>query len=166
VSLRYPRSEIEPTNKKIADAMASHQQVIADTDKHIDNILHRAGSTPITPKVCLHGSACKDDDRSWFERRPKRSHRMRRPIPGKADKEAGTAPAGHALLVLLRQVKPDTRLKLGFYIDAGLLPVFDDEAAAHALFEGAVQRETVPRNRQALRALIKKYTHRNQASDA
>ena len=34
----------------------------------------------------------------------------------------------------------------------------DDEAAAHALFEMAVRREPVPPDRQALIALIEKYS--------
>jgi hypothetical protein len=45
--------------------------------------------------------------------------------------------------------------------------VSDDKAAAHALFEVAMQREAIPPDREALCSLIKKYTvHRSQARDA
>jgi hypothetical protein len=44
-----------------------------------------------------------------------------------------------------------------------LLPLLDDEAVAHALIEVAMGHETVPRDRQALCALINKYrVHRTQ----
>src|SRR5262245_32523191 len=87
----------------------------------------------------------KSDDREWFERNRSRSHRVRMPFPGEVDKEAINAPAGHVLTMLLRQVEPGTRLKAGFYLNANLLPVPDDEAVAHALFKLAVGREAVQR---------------------
>jgi hypothetical protein len=61
------------------------------------------------------------------------------------------------LIVLVRQVEPGARLKAGFYIYADALPVPDDEAVCHALFEVATRREAVPPNGEALLALIEKY---------
>jgi hypothetical protein len=47
-----------------------------------------------------------------------------------------------------------------------VLPLFDDEAAAHARFEVAMRREAVPPDRQALCALIEKYSVHGSQSDA
>jgi hypothetical protein len=46
------------------------------------------------------------------------------------------------------------------------LSLVAEEAVAHAMFELAVLREAVPRDRRALCALIKSYMLRSQASDA
>ena len=144
------------TGEQIANAIASYQEVIADTDKRLDGVERRGGvARPL--KVSVLNSPWKDEDRAWFEQNPKRSHRARMPLPGEADKETAMAPAGHVLIMLLRQVEPGTRLKAGFYLNAELLPVPDDEATAHALFEVAVRHEAVPPSRQALSALIRKY---------
>ena len=69
--------------------------------------------------------------------------------------------------MLVRQVEPGSRMRAGFYLNADWLPVPDDEAFAHTLFEVAVRREAVPPDRQALCTLIEKYrAHRSQAGDA
>src|SRR5262249_18823984 len=61
----------------------------------------------------------------------------------------GLAPAGHQLILLLRQVEPGKRIKTGFFISEELLPVPDVEAVAHALFDISTKREPVPRNGKA-----------------
>ena len=88
------------------------------------------------------------------------------PFPGEYDAEALDAPPGHVLIVLVRQVEPGSRIRPRFYLSNDLLPVPDDEAAAHALFEVAMQREAVPPDRQALCALIEKYSVHGSQSDA
>jgi hypothetical protein len=60
--------------------------------------------------------------------------------------------------MLVRQVQPGARLRAAVPLDANLLPLPDDEAAVHALFEVAMGREALPPDRQALSTLIKKYT--------
>jgi hypothetical protein len=111
-------------------------------------------------------SAWKDDDRRWFERNPRRSHRVRPPFPGEYDAEAAGTPPGHVLIVLVRQVEPGRRIRPAVSLNADLLPLPDDEAVAHALFEVAMQREPAPSDGAALRALVEKYTvhpnHRGQ----
>jgi hypothetical protein len=146
----------EPTNEQIVDAIAAYQEVIADTDKRLDGV-ERRGGVARPRKVSVLDSPWKDSDRSWFEQNCERSHRARMSLPGECDEEGAKTPAGHVLIVLLRQVEPGTRLKAGFYINADLLPLSDDEAVAHALFEVAVRHEVVPPGRQALSALIEKY---------
>jgi hypothetical protein len=98
------------------------------------------------------------DDHDWFERNQERSHRLRLPFPGERDEEVAKAPTGHALIVLVRQVEPGMRLESAVSLNADLLPLPDDEAAAHALFEVAVRHEPVPRNGEAFDTLIRKYT--------
>ena len=107
--------------------------------------------------VCSN-SAWKDDDRKWFERNPRRAHRVRPPFPGEYDAEAAETPPGHVLIVLVRQVEPGRRIRSAVSLNAGLLPLPDDEAVAHALFEAALGREAVPPDRPALCALIDKYS--------
>jgi hypothetical protein len=45
-----------------------------------------------------------------------------------------------------------------WFLSIDLLPLPDDEAVAHALFEIAARREAIPPDDEALEALIKKYT--------
>jgi hypothetical protein len=107
------------------------------------------------------------DDRDWFERNQERSHRARMPFPGELDEEAAKTPAGHALIVLVRQVEPGSRLRAAFYLNADLRTTADDEGVAQTLFDVAVRREAVPPDSEALCTLIEKYrAHRSQAGDA
>ena len=59
-----------------------------------------------------------------------------------------------------------SRWRAVVFLDANFLPLPDDEAVAHALFEVAVGREVVPPDRQALCTLIKKYTVHGSQGDA
>jgi hypothetical protein len=130
-------SVVEPTGEQALDAIAAYQKVIAATDKQVGTIERRGGSGR-APKVSVLDAPWKDDDRAWFERNPSRAHRARMPFPGELDEVVAKAPAGHALIMLVRQVEPGSRLKANFYFNASLLPVPDDEAIAHAFFEVAM----------------------------
>ena len=122
-----------------ADQTGACQKAIAETDKRFDGVARRGGVAGMSGVSVLE-HPWKNDDRGWFEQNPEPAHRLRMPFPGEADEEAAEVPPGHALIVLLRQVEPGTRLKAGFYLNAGLLPVPDVEAIAHALFEVAARR--------------------------
>ena len=140
------------TGEQIA---ATHQKAVAD--KILDDAEQHGGlGRPFG--VNTTDSPWKDADREWFEQNPTRAHRVRSPFPGEADKEAANTPVGHALVMLVRQVQPGARLRAAVPLDANLLPLPDDEAAVHALFEVAMGREALPPDRQALSTLIKKYT--------
>jgi hypothetical protein len=152
---RPPTTEL--TSEAILDAVAAYREIISDTDKRFDDILRRGGGLPGMPRISTLDHPWKDDDRIWFEQNPTRSHRARRLFPGEADKEAASAPPGHVMILLLRQVEPGTRLKAGFYLNADALPVPDDEALIHTLFEVAVGHEAMPPDPQAFEALIEKY---------
>jgi hypothetical protein len=158
---RKPQVGPPPSHEQILGAIAAYQKAIAEFDKQIGDLERRAAGH--AREVNLLDRPWKSDDRAWFERNPSRAHRVRMPFPGEADKEAAETPAGHALILLLRQVEPGTRIKVGFHLNAELLPVPDDEAIAHALFEVAVGHEPVPRDQQARFALIEKYAGAHDA---
>jgi hypothetical protein len=160
---RSSEPNIKATNEQIADAIAAYQKAIAETDKRLDDVERRGGSTR-APHVTLLDYPWKDDDREWFERNQKRSHRARPPFPGEVDEEAANTPAGQALIMLVRQVQPGSRLRAAVVLDADLLPLPDDEAVVHALFDLAMRREAVPRH--VLCTLIEKYTMHGSQSDA
>jgi hypothetical protein len=137
----------------------------ATDEARIADIGRRSG-VDCALQVNLSDSPWKDDDRIWFEQNPMRAHRMRLPFSGEYDAEALDAPPGHVLIVLVRQVEPGSRIRPGFYLDSDLLPVPDDEAAAHALFEVVTGAEVMPPDVEALDALIRKYSVHGGRSDA
>jgi hypothetical protein len=61
----------------------------------------------------------------------------------------------------VRQVQPGSRLRATVVLDADLLPLPDDEAIVHALFDVAVRRQAVPRH--LVCTLIAKYTTGSQS---
>jgi hypothetical protein len=150
--------DTQPTGEQILNAIAAYQKAVADTDKRVDGVDRRGGIGRAT-HVSVLNHPWKNDDRDWFEQNPERSHRMRPPFPGEFD--GVKLPAGREVIVLVRQVEPSKRIKTVFDPDVVLLPGSpDDEAFAHALFEVAAGRETMPSDPQACEALIEKYTGR------
>jgi hypothetical protein len=129
----------------------------AETKGGIADTLKRAGVANAFVEQAFGDSAWKEDDREWFAQNPSRTHRIRLPFSGECDAEAANVPAGHTLIVLVRQVEPGIRMRPALCCNANLLPLPDDEAAAHALFEVALGREDMPSDRQALSTLIQKY---------
>jgi hypothetical protein len=111
-------------------------------------------------RVTLQDTPWKEADRIWFEQNPSRSHYVRPPFPGEADKEVAETPHGYALLMLLRQVKPGNRIRAAVTLKVGLLPLPDSEAVIHALFEAAAGHEAMPSDRQAFLTLSEKYKGR------
>jgi hypothetical protein len=142
--------------ERSAEAFAAH---IADTDQLLADIERRGGiGAGMRPsKVNFHSTAWITNDDNWFAQNPTRSHRARMPIPGECDEKVATGPPGTTLVILVRQVKPGTRLRVGRFLGTNFLPVPDDEATIHALFEVAMGREPVPPDDEALRVLIEKY---------
>jgi hypothetical protein len=143
-------------NEKVIDAIIACRKIIAETDKRVDGA-ERRGGVVRQLGVTVLDYPWKDDDREWFEQNRQRSHRVRLPFPDEADEEVAKTPAGHALIMAVRQVEPGIRIRAGFYLNAELLPAPDDEATAHALFEIAEGREPIPPNGAARAALLEKY---------
>jgi hypothetical protein len=99
----------------------------------------------------------KIEDWVWFGKNPTRSHRARLPFAGEDYLFVTKALPGCAPIVLVRQTKPGTWLRLGFDLSANMLPPPDDEALIHAMFEIAARREPAPTTMQAIMALRDKY---------
>jgi hypothetical protein len=131
---RSSEPNIKATNKQIADAIAAYQKAIAETDKRLNDVEWRGGGGRAR-NVSLLDHPGKSDDRDWFEQNQERSHRARMPFPGEVDKEVTEILAGHALIMLVRQVERGLRLGAAVFLDANFLPLPNDEAVAHALLK-------------------------------
>jgi hypothetical protein len=55
------------------------------------------------------------------------------------------------------RVTPESRLKTALAVPTASLPIPDDEAVAHSLFDVATESMEMPPNSRALSALIDKY---------
>ena len=145
--------------ERSAEALEAHIRTIAAADELVADIERRGGvgDGMRISKVNFSATPWIVDDDNWFAQNPSRSHRVRMPFPGECDEAVAKAPAGTALIILVRQVKPGTRVRAGNVFGTNFLPVPDDEATIHALFEVAMGREPVPPDDEALRALIEKY---------
>ena len=103
----------------------------------------------------------KIEDWAWFGKNPTRSHRARLPFAGEDNLFVTKALPGYAPLVLVRQTRPGTWLRLGFALSASMVPPPDDEALIYAMFEIATGREPAPTTMQAIMALRNKYAVRS-----
>jgi hypothetical protein len=86
----------------------------------------------------------KDDDAAWFKANPTRSHRARPAFPGEvSDDDAGKGEGKYTLLVvLLRQVKPGSRLKISCWTDLDRDTVDTlGEEYVHAWVDAAMTRQ-------------------------
>jgi hypothetical protein len=154
-----PATSTEPTSEKITTAIALYQKAIAEADKALDGVERRVGG-PRIRQINLLDYPWKRDDGDWFEQNPTRSHRIRWPFPGEADAEVANTPAGTVLMMIVRQVQPGVRRRAAVFIDAEFLPLPEDEAVVHALFEAVTGHEAMPADRSALYALAEKYSVR------
>jgi len=159
LSSRKSKSIIDLTPKQIADAIAAFQKIIASTDEALADVERRGGGIR-AQNVVTQDHPWKIDDRDWFQRNQSRSHRARMPFPGEFDEEKIKASAECALVMLIRQIESNVRLKAVVDLSTDLLPVPDDDATIHALFEASRGYEVMPHNHEALRALAAKYTVR------
>jgi hypothetical protein len=153
--------EVPP--ERIAEALEAYVKTISDTDKLLADLERRGGGVR-APNIVTQNHPWKSDDRDWFQRNQSRSHRARLPFPGEIDEEAIKASAERALVMLVRQIAPGSRLRAVVELSVDLLPVPDDEAVLHALFEVGRGREAAPRDREAFSTLIKKYQVSGAAS--
>jgi hypothetical protein len=156
-----PRGSEAPSEappEKIVEAFAAYTKAIAATDKLLADV-ERYGGGIRASNVCVLDYEWKSNDRQWFEQNPGRTHRARMPFPDEIDKET---PVGYAPVMLIRQVEPGSRLRSKFFLHTSLLPLPDDEALAHALFDVAMQDEAVGVDEFC--TLIKKYQASGAAS--
>jgi hypothetical protein len=162
--LHHPAAKPEPpppelSPEQIVEALALCREAVAEVDKKFADI-GRLGGVSHVRQISTEDRPWKADDRVWFEQNPSRSHRARAPFPNEfdgCDERLTKVPPGRALTVLLRQVEPGTRIKTVLEFNAAWLPVPNDEAVIHALFEIAAGREPVPTDDVELQTLIEKY---------
>ena len=147
-----PKPDIKLTAEQIVDAVAAWQKNIADTDQLLAGVERRGGDIRAS-EVNVQDYAWKRDDARWFEQNPSRSHRARAPFPGEI--EDAELPTGCVPIMLIRQIEPSCRMRVACDLSVDLLPLPDDEAAVHALFDTAMRREAV--TVQTVRALIEEY---------
>jgi hypothetical protein len=158
-------ARVPETWEQIDKAIGLYQNAIAAADKQLEGIEHggveRHGDVKVTGEaLLLLDYPWKTDDRVWCEENPQRSHRARMPFAGEDYLFVTKALPGCSPIVLVRQIKPGTRMRRGFDLNTVLLPVPDDEALIHAMFEIADRREPAPTTMQAFCALRDKYAAR------
>lgn len=80
----------------------------------------------------------KRDDRDWFAKNPRRSHRLRR-----AHTNEAVVAGVRATWVVVRQIKPGTRFRIGFDPRTELT---DSEELAHAFFDILLEAQQAGRD--------------------
>ena len=159
-----PATNTEPTSEQITTAIALYQKAIAEADKALDGVERRGGVRAQRRHAArtIHGRATIATGLNRTDALAPDTV----PFPGEVDEEVANTPAGTVLMMIVRQIKPGVRIRPAVSVDVELLPIPDDEATAHALFEAAMGREHLPPDPQALRELSKKYSMRGGQSDA
>jgi hypothetical protein len=99
------------------------KKIIAEADKRLADVERYSGIEVAGETVLDY--PWKTDDRIWFEENPKRSHRARMPFAGEDCLSDAKVLPGCAPIVLVRQIKPGTRMRRGFDLNTALLPVPD-----------------------------------------
>jgi hypothetical protein len=150
------------STEEVADHIGRLQKAVEAIDDavgDIDGAVKRAGVKEAR-FAGFGDTPWKVADAEWFKRHPDRSHHARQPMEGEAeafgfDEEP---PPGHELMMLVRQVEPGRRIRLGFYKLVGL-PVPDAESLAHALCDIAARDAGTgkPVNKAELMALCERY---------
>jgi hypothetical protein len=151
-----PRRNRSASATEITNAIETCRGLIEEADQALDDVERCAGVRG-PGQVNVLETPWKTDDRLWFEVHPERSHRARLAFSGEADEQTAKVPAGHMLLMLVRQAAPGKRVRAGFYLNAALWPVPDDDAIAHALFDVATRQQAVPQGSAERAALVEKY---------
>jgi hypothetical protein len=153
----------ELSSEQIEQAITAHQQYFAAVDAVVDRAARRAGMPHMAERTLLHceDTAWKDADRKWFEAHPTRSHRLRQLFAGEF--ETCTAPPGHELQILVRQVEPGLRIRNGFYRNLAI-EIPDIEPVLHALFDLMSEREERVVSVEEVAALASKYADSGEAA--
>lgn len=148
------------SREEVEDLVATLQRAVAEADRQVEKVAKFSGAgAPLA--IGLLDTVWKTDDRVWFEEHPARSHRLRLPFPGEITKKI-TVPEGHELWLVVRQVEPGSRIKVGIFLNKEVLPIPDVEAIHHALFDIAIEGSNVPNpapiNSDQLFALVERYS--------
>lgn len=131
--------------EQVEAAIHRLQKGVAGADAILDHARARAGISGRRGQVSFAATSWKADDAAWFKAHPQRSHRQRALLEGEADsfppglfEEA--LPVDHEIQVIIRQIEPGRRARLPFGRNLAM-PIPDDEAILHALFDRVAQPE-------------------------
>jgi hypothetical protein len=91
------------------------------------------------------------DDRQWFARHPARNHRLRLPFEEERV-ELQAAPPGCVTLIVVRQVCPGSRLRVGVLVAEDQLSLLNSEAESSRLF--ALYSRDYPQTKEAEAAML------------
>ena len=128
----------------LSDMVDGLHSFITGVDVRAAEIGSRAGMGTKSAATFLKPSHWKTDDAAWFAARPDRSHRLRPLLKDELETLPGAIrtsrlPKGHELQVLVRQVEPGARVRTFFGRNLAV-PIADEEAVIHALFDLVSQR--------------------------
>jgi hypothetical protein len=142
-----PAEDNSPTlpPEMIGEKINSFQQYIAQTDAIASDIARRGGVPPGNTRLHREASAWKADDAEWFQKNPKRSHRLRPMLPGEAktfpSELMPTPPPHHEYQCVVRQVDIGQRIRTLFCRDV-TASIPDIEEIIHAIFDTVYKQQT------------------------
>lgn len=128
-----PRSR--PTDA--AEPVNTMQSYFNTLDTVADEVGQKAGLTKPPNVISVENNPWKSDDAQWFKTHPDRSHRMRLAFADETvslPPHFGDMPAGHELVMLVRQVEVGKRVRIPFARNTSK-EIPDEEAVIHALFD-------------------------------
>jgi hypothetical protein len=136
--------DVELSSEQIEEAVLAHQRRFAAIDEITDRAARRAGFPAEKMMLRLDDDETiwKADDRTWFENNPTRSHRLRPAFPGEQINGCDeVAPPGHELQIVVRQISPGLRVRVGIFRNLEIDEFPDIEPMTHALFDLVAKRE-------------------------
>jgi hypothetical protein len=122
---------------QISDAIDAMQRTVQRIDQATDTIKAKGGLAAKDARINTADSLWKEDDARWFKANPTRAHRLRPAFAGELEGLSHAnepIPVGHEYQVLVRQVQPGTRLRMGFCRNPEV-PIPDLEPLIHAVFD-------------------------------
>jgi hypothetical protein len=126
-----PKPDSRYSVEDAVKSVSALQTVIDYVDEESGRVLKMAGANNLAARPAFNFLA-QSDDADWFKEHPDRTHHARSPTAEEVQTLEDPAPAGHELTILLRQIEPGRRLRMGFFKPLDL-PLPDDEALVHAL---------------------------------
>jgi hypothetical protein len=147
-----------PSNKRrsrlhSAAAIDRHISSLQKAIGSLDRVLKKGGAEGVPLALNAQEAPWKADDAAWFAAHPDRTQRARPAAAGEWPQYVSTT--------IVRQIAPGSRIKTGFSIPDDDLPVPDEEAMLHGLFDLAVQRarerSDAPLGREEVTAARERY---------
>lgn len=139
-----PRGDVhgkpEPVSQEdVTSAIESIQSLFSNLDKMSGHVTSRAGVKNTYRSISNWSTPWRSDDAAWFNRNPRRSHRIRAMWAGEAASISRglvlpKPPENFRYEVIVRQVEVGTRIRALFCRNMET-PVLNVEEVLHALFD-------------------------------